>query len=114
MIPRDAGFELRLAAVERFDRRLAGVPPGHLPRGFSPTPFQRHRLSLLLDILDLASPDEGADATTYDIARAVIYPHMKLGRGKDWKSSTERRRTHRLIDEAFALRDGGYRALLHG
>lgn len=112
VIARDASFELRLAAVRRLDRRLAGAPPGRLPPGFSPTPFQRHRLSLLLDILDLASPDEGAGAATYDIARAVIYPHMKLSRGRDWKSSAERRRTRRLIDEAFSLRDGGYRALL--
>lgn len=114
VIAKDASFELRLAAVRRFDRRLVGAPPGPPPPGFSPTPFQRHRLSLLLDILDLVCPDEGAGATTYDVARAVIYPHMKLGRGKDWKSSAERRRTRRLIAEAIALRDGGYRALLRG
>ncbi|MDD3799486.1 MAG: DUF2285 domain-containing protein [Novosphingobium sp.] len=37
-----------------------------------------------------------------------------MGRGNEWKSSAERRRTQRLIDEALALMDGGYRALLRG
>lgn len=114
VIVRDSWTDLRFAAVRRLDRRLTGAAPGKLPPGFRPTPFQRRRLSLLLDILDAASDRTVPGATTYDIARALIYPRMNIGRGIDWKSSSERRRTQRLIEEAFALRDGGYRTLLHG
>lgn len=114
VIARDASLDLRLAAVRRLDRRLAGAPPAKLPRGFAPTAFQRHRLSLLLDIIDMAKDREDPEATTYDIARVLLYVDMGVGRGTDWKTSSERRRTQRLIEEAFALRDGGYRALLRG
>lgn len=114
VIAKDASFDLRLAAVRRLDRRLAGAPPVKLPRGFAPTAFQRHRLSLLLDIIDMANDRDDPDATTYDIARNLIYARMGIGRGTEWKTSSERRRTQRLIEEAFALRDGGYRGLLRG
>jgi hypothetical protein len=114
VIAKDASFELRVAAVRRLDRRLAGARPAKLFRGFAPTAFQRHRLSLLLDIIDIANDPDTTDLTTYEIARQLIYPRMSIGRGNEWKSSSERRRTQRLIEEAFALRDGGYRALLRG
>ncbi|MCC4232624.1 DUF2285 domain-containing protein [Sphingobium soli] len=114
VIAKDASLDLRLAAVRRLDRRLAGAPPAKLPRGFMPTAFQRHRLSLLLDIIDMAKDREYPEATTYDIARALLYVDMGVGRGTDWKTSSERRRTQRLMEEAFALRDGGYRTLLRG
>ncbi len=114
VIARDASFELRLAAVRRLDRRLAGAPPAKRPTGFAPTAFQRRRLSLLLDIIDLAKDRDDPDVTTYEIARRLVYPRLTIGRGSEWKSSSERRRTQRLIEEAFALRDGGYRALLRG
>ncbi len=114
VIARDASFDLRLAAVRRLDRRLAGAPPAKLPTGFRPTAFQRRRLSLLLDIIDMAKDRDDPDATTYDIARTLIYRNMSIGRGIHWRNSTQRRRTQRLMEEAFALRDGGYRALLRG
>lgn len=114
VIARDASFDLRLAAVRRLDRRLAGAPPAKLPRGFTPTDFQRYRLSLLLDIIDMMKDREHPEVATYDIARTLLYVDMGVGRGTDWKNSSERRRTQRLIEEAFALRDGGYQALLRG
>src|SRR3546814_1826107 len=39
---------------------------------------------------------------------------MGIGRGNDRRSSAERRRTLRVIEEALALRNGVYRALLRG
>ena len=114
VIARDASFDLRLAAVRRLDRRLAGAPPTKLPTGFRPTAFQRRRLSLLLDIIDMAKDRDDPDATTYDIARTLIYRNMSIGRGIHWRNSSQRRRTQRLMEEAFALCDGGYRALLRG
>ena len=56
----------------------------------------------------------GRPPTTHNIARRYVYPGMTIGRGSEWKSSAERRRTQRLIDEAFALMRGGYRTLLRG
>lgn len=106
--------ELRLAAAGRLDRRLSGAPPARTLRGFHPSPFQRHRLSLLLDILDMMRAADQPPVTSYAVARRLIYPAMKIGRGTDWKTSSERRRTQRLINEAFDLMNGGYRALLAG
>ena len=39
--------------------------------------------------------------STHEIARRLVYPHMRIGRGDEWKASSERRRTQRLIDEAL-------------
>lgn len=114
MLPRDDAIDLRYAAIQRLDRRLAGAPPMRLPSGFMPTRFQRRRLSLLLDIVDAVGSHERTMVTTHEIATRLIYPRMTLGRGNEWKSSSERRRTQRLIDEAFALVNGGYRHLLRG
>ncbi|RIA46748.1 uncharacterized protein DUF2285 [Hephaestia caeni] len=114
VVVRDGALPLRLAALQRFDRRLAGAPPAKLPPGFQPTPFQRRRLSMLLAILDASLDRAGSPSTTHDIARRYVYPGMTIGRGSEWKSSAERRRTQRLIDEAFALMRGGYRTLLRG
>ena len=114
VLPRDDAIDLRYAAIQRLDRRLAGAPPMRLPPGFVPTPFQRRRLSMLLDILDAVLDRERSGITTHEIARQHVYPALDIGRGNEWKSSAERRRTQRLIDEALGLMNGGYRALLRG
>jgi hypothetical protein len=114
VLVRDDAIDLRHSAVQRFHRRLAGAAPVRLPPGFAPTPFQRWRLSMLLDILDAVLDRERSTITTHEIARRHVYPHMRIGRGNEWKSSSERRRTQRLIDEAMGLMNGGYRALLRG
>lgn len=113
IVPDDA-VDSRYAAAQRFQRRLSGALAMHLPSGFAPTPFQRRRLGMLLDILDAVLDRERTMATTHQIARHHVYPGMTIGRGNEWKSSAERRRTQRLIDEALALMNGGYRALLRG
>lgn len=114
MIVRDEAIDLRRAAAHRLDRRLVGAPPMRLPPGFAPTPFQRRRLGMLLDILDAVLDRERTGITSHEIARRHVYPGMTIGRGNEWKSSAERRRTQRLIDEALALMNGGYRVLLRG
>jgi len=114
VIVRDEAVDLRHVAARRLDRRLAGAPPMRLPPGFAPTAFQRRRLGMLLDILDAVLDRERTGVTTHEIACRHVYPAMAIGRGNEWKSSAERRRTQRLIDEALALMNGGYRALLHG
>ena len=113
VLVRDHRLDLRLAAIRRFERRLLGAPRTRLPPGIRPTAFQRRRLDLLLDILD-ALLDRGRRTTTHEIARELVYPRMTIGRGSVWKSSSERRRTQRLIEEALALMHGGYLRLLGG
>jgi len=69
---------------------------------------------MLLDILDAVLDRDRPAITTHEIARHHVYPQLSIGRGNEWKSSAERRRTQRLIDEALALMNGGYRTLLRG
>ncbi|HET6523544.1 DUF2285 domain-containing protein [Sphingopyxis sp.] len=114
VIPYDAAAELRLETARRLGRRLAGAPPVRALNGHRPSPFQRHRLGQLLAILDAVDPRGARPATTYEVARQIVYPAMTVGRGAEWKTSSERRHTQRLIDEARELRDGGYRRLLLG
>lgn len=113
VIVRDEAIDIRFAAIRRLDRRLAGAPPARssLP-GFQPTPFQRHRFNLLLDILDALDSPTDQTPTTHEIGTRLVYPGKQIGRGNEWKSSSERRRTQRLIDEAIALMEGGYLGLL--
>ena len=114
VIPRDGAMVQRAAAIRRLDLRLSGVPPGRCPSAMRPTAFQAHRLQLLLDILDALLAAGRARPSTHEIADRLIYPCLAIGRGAEWKASSERRRTQRLIDEALALMNGGYRALLQG
>lgn len=113
VIVRDAAIEMRRQAAWRLDRRLAGAPPLRKSGSFRPMPRQRRRLNLLLDILDLIEAT-GAPARSYDIALRLLYPDMAVRRGADWKSSNQRRRTMRLIEQARFLMRGGYRDLLRG
>lgn len=107
---RDDQIGLRLTEILRLERKLAGLAPRPCP--LRPTEFQNYRLNLLLDILDARYGSGRAMLTTYDLAQAVIYPGMKIGRGAEWKASSQRRRTQRLIEEAEGLMNGGYKRLL--
>ena len=108
-VPLDCLIETRLQAVSNFDRWLRGA--SFAPAVPRPTSYQAQRLDLLLSILDLRG---GAQVSSHEIARRLIYPRLDVGCGAAWKSSPERRRTQRLIREAEALAAGGYRALLAG
>lgn len=110
----DAWTKRRLRAVQRLHQSLGGGSPSGARAPAHPSPFQRQRLSLLLDILDDIQAPGGKPFTAHQIATRRIYPAMTLGPGAAWKASSERRRTQRLIDEAMAMMEGGYRALLRG
>ena len=79
---------------------------------FRPTAYQHYRLKLLLAVLDMVNVPGAGAATTYMVAHRLVYPRMKHCSSVEWKSSSERRQTQRLIDEALTLMRGGYRALL--
>jgi hypothetical protein len=107
----DAMLEHRLQAVSAFGRWIARNAGSAIPSAL-PTEYQARRLAMLLAIVDMraALPK----STSHEIARRLIYPRLSVGRGAEWKASSERRRTLRLIREAEALVAGGYRDLLAG
>ena len=109
----DDVVDIRREAAWRLERRLSGAPPTRGRPGFRPSRYQRHRLNLLLDILDLKTA-LGAQATSHEIAKRLVYRNTALARGREWKSSNERRQTLRLARLAGQLVDGGYRSLLRG
>lgn len=105
---------VRQLASERLERRLRGAPPARAGQIHRPSAYQKHRLQLLLAILDLILAPAGRRPTTYAIARRLVYPNIEFGSSVEWKSSTHRRQTQRLIDEAHKLMLGGYRNILRG
>lgn len=108
----DSLTELRQKAAARLGRRLLGAPPVRRSQMFRPTAYQQYRLKLLLAVLDMVNLPGSDAATTHMVARTLVYPRMKNCSSAEWKSSSERRQTQRLIDEATTLMRGGYRALL--
>lgn len=114
VIPCDQLASVRLSASAVLNGTPVDRGSGE-PAGLSmPTEFQRQRLELLCDILDLAVIPDGVRLTSHELARQRVYPGMTIGRGAEWKSSSQRRRTQRLIGEARAMMNSGYRALLAG
>lgn len=110
IIPIDDHYRLRAAVATRLWRWIEGEGGSEVPIGLMPTPFQRRRLVLFLDLLDASL----AGANPRDMARTLVYPHMPDLRSAAWKDSPERRRTRLLVSEARKLMGGGYRALLAG
>lgn len=110
VLPVDEVFELRLGVALRLLRRVRDGAGGPWPPRLAVTPFQRSRLTLLLNIADrLAAGD-----SKREIARSLVYPGLDPGPSAAWKASAERRRTQRLCDEARAMVAAGYRLLLRG
>lgn len=110
ILPLDAVLDLRIEAVIRFARRLRGRSAGPLPRGLDLTPQRRARLILLLHALDFRLTGAGRRETAAALldADAATLPAI------EWKSSAARRKVNRLIKDALALMNGGYRKLLRG
>lgn len=109
----DACVGLRLAATARLLAHLGfGVPLNDdLLR---PTRFQQRRLTLLLALLDRLGTDGAPSATVRTIASELVYRNLNDESAAVWKGSSQRRQTQRLIAEAKALMNGGYRTLLLG
>lgn len=80
----------------------------------SPTVAQRRRLMLMLKVLDQRLSTGQPRLALRHIAAVTLFPGRDLGRAIEWKSSTERRQTQRLVSTAMHLVQGGYRDLLKG
>jgi hypothetical protein len=106
----DASLLPRLACLEAL---VSGKPD--VPLRLRPTPYQASRLGLMLAVLDRLGEDTNGPASIRTIATELAFPGADLaGRAIEWKSSSIRRQTQRIIANARWLRDGGYRHLLHG
>lgn len=114
LVPQDRWVRSRLAAIDAFDRSYRQSNSARSNDLLSPSPHQRRRLTLLLNILDVMHRSDSGIATTREITKRVVYPNADLGRAIEWKSSSYRRQTQRLIKEARFLVEGGYRWLLKG
>jgi hypothetical protein len=108
LIPLDENVLLRVAGLLRFQRHLAGHPSGPLPRAWEITPRQRRRLVLMVRALD----GRLASASYREIAE-VLYGPEQVTR-YPWKTSSIRGQTIRLVRDAIATMNGGYRKLLRG
>ncbi|MGE8134106.1 DUF2285 domain-containing protein [Novosphingobium subterraneum] len=106
----DDYWAIRLAVLEQFAGNASLGTFGCL----HPTTAQRRRLTLMLKVLDCLNATKLPKPTLRGIAEAVLYPRHDLGRAIEWKCSSERRQTQRLLNSARYLMQGGYRELLKG
>lgn len=106
LVPLDETVLLRLAGLLRLKRRLDRHPAGALPSAWRITARLRKRLLGMIRALD--GHLEGASYR--DIAMALYGPD-DVARFP-WKTSSIRGQTIRLVADAVAMMDGGYRKLL--
>ncbi len=97
-------------AADAARRFLSGAPLAAGSAALHPSRFQRQRLALLLRVLDA----DLAGASNRQIGSGILYPWLAELPADSWKSSSERRRTQRLIAEARHMMRAGYRDLLAG
>lgn len=109
MIPIDGHLGSRYRALARLKAHVDGVASPANIGADTPSSYQRYRLNLLLRVLDILAV---SDTSARDVAMQAIYPRQNLGRAAEWKGSSERRHTFRLIREARDMMMTGYRALL--
>lgn len=102
------GDTLHAAACDAARRAIGGLRMSETASVLRPSPLQQQRLALLLRVLDAAH----AGASNREIGARIVYPWLVGTDAAAWKSMSERRRVQRLIAEAHALADGGYRRLL--
>jgi hypothetical protein len=107
----DEHLPLRLHAISRFHAWLAGTAQDKAPCDV-PTPYQAARLHRMLRILDALAAAAPRQVSSREIAETIIYHGVSFASPMEWKISSERRHTLRLIAQAVALRDGRYLELL--
>lgn len=109
-LPLDAALCVRLACLQAY---ASGTSV--LPVRLRPTAYQTGRLALMLAILDRLDDDDNPTINARAIAGELVFPGAELPyRAIEWKSSSLRRQTQRLVAAAKSMRDHGYSGLLHG
>lgn len=106
LVPLDETLLLRLAGLVRLKRRIDGQPTGDLPRAWQITTRLRRRL------LDMIRALEGhREGASYREIAQALYGIDAVAR-YPWKTSSIRGQTIRLVTDAVATMNGGYRRLL--
>jgi Uncharacterized conserved protein (DUF2285) len=109
-LPLDAALCVRLACLQAYASGISA-----LPVRLRPTAYQTGRLALMLAILERLDDCDNPAINTRDIAAELVFPGAELPhRAIEWKSSSLRRQTLRLVAAAKSMRDHGFRHLLHG
>ncbi len=108
LLPLDDSFHIRAEAALRFQRRLSGRAAGPIPRVLTLTP--RHRLRLTRMVRAIDGRSSGA---TYREIAAVLFNASRQS-ATEWKTSSIRAQTIRLVRDAREMILGGYRRLLAG
>jgi hypothetical protein len=106
LVPLDETVLLRLAGLLRFKRRLDRQPAGTLPPAWRITARLRTRLLCMIRALD--GHLEGA---SYRQIALALYGSEAVARFP-WKTSSVRGQTIRLVTDAVAMMNGGYRKFL--
>ena len=113
-LPQDRWLRTRLAAIEGFDPLCRSFGSNRSHNLLFPSVSQKHRLMLLLRILDSIACDHDGLMSVREVAQHIVYRNADFGRTIEWKSSSHRRQTQRLINQARFFVRGGYRLLLQG
>lgn len=108
LLPLDDSFHIRAEAALRFQRRLFGRATGPPPRALALTPRHRLRLVRMLRALD----GKSSGATYREIASVLFATHQQSA--IEWKTSSIRAQTIRLVKDAETMMRGGYLRLLAG
>lgn len=108
LLPLDDKFHIRAQAALRLQRRLFGRAAGPLPRALTLTP--RHRLRLVRMVRALDGQSSGASYR--EIARVLFDTQRQSA--TEWKTSSIRAQTIRLVKDAQTMMRGGYLRLLAG
>lgn len=108
LLPLDDSFHIRAEAALRFQRHLFGRATGPLPRALALTP--RHRLRLVRMVRALDGRFSGA---SYREIAGVLFD-IPWQSATEWKTSSIRGQTIRLVKDAQTMMHGGYLRLLAG
>lgn len=108
LLPLDDSFHIRAEAAMRLQRRLFGRAAGPLPRALTLTP--RHRLRLVRMVRALDGRFSGA---SYREIAGVLFD-TPWQSATEWKTSSIRAQTIRLVKDAHTMMRGGYLRLLAG
>ncbi|MPZ41196.1 MAG: DUF2285 domain-containing protein [Rhizobiales bacterium] len=108
LLPLDDSFHIRAEAALRFQRRLFGRAAGPLPRALALTPRHRQRLVRMVRALDGRS----SGASYRDIAEVLFDTPWQSA--TEWKTSSIRAQTIRLVKDGQTMMHGGYLRLLAG
>ncbi len=113
LLPATGPLPIRTAAITAYhfrnDRPASLADTGPL----NPTPFQHHRLRLILAVLDARSGAGQPPRSLRQTAAAILGDDLTRIRAIEWKTASRRRHIQRLHADGLKLVKGGYRELLN-